>query len=185
MFKPLLGKMDAGIGLGDSCIGKLSNRDLYRGIGSPVAKGMGGLFYIRQSRSGVTPDKQDNKDSADNMGTSKENAVNTQVPGVRVWPNAMGYLVSLYNPGDYGRAILTAITCPYMLFVPLFYPQCNWWKIITPAGSTHVLDPAIHTVEEHSDGTISVTPGIVTSMWRGTLVKGVFTATTKSVAKAY
>jgi hypothetical protein len=49
------------------------------------------------------------------------------------------------------------------------------WSVKAPDGSGCSLDPNIHHVTEHPDGTISVSPSIITSTWHGWLKKGVWT----------
>jgi hypothetical protein len=73
----------------------------------------------------------------------------------------------LRDPGDYGRINRTleqVWNCEHQL----------WWQVKAPDGSMCSLNPAIHTVVEHEDGTITVTPSIVTSTWHGWLEKGVW-----------
>jgi hypothetical protein len=55
-------------------------------------------------------------------------------------------------------------------------PRGNgWWYIVDPTGGAGALDPAIHTITEHEDGTVSVTPSIVAPLgWHGFLNHGVW-----------
>lgn len=91
--------------------------------------------------------------------------------GRRVMPDAAGYLKadSMREPGSYGRATFD--------FAAKFGPGAarhNWWDVRAPDGSTCALNPAIHTVTEHEDGTITAHPSIVTSTWHGWLERGVW-----------
>lgn len=77
--------------------------------------------------------------------------------GRRVMPDAAGYLKadSMREPGSYGRATFD--------FAAQFGPGAarhNWWDVRAPDGSTCVLNPSVHTVTEHEDGTITVHPSI-------------------------
>ena len=87
--------------------------------------------------------------------------------GRRVMPNADGFVKSatVSDPGSYGRS--TA------LFRGSETSQ-NWWQVTAPDGSGCTLNPSIHTVTEHEDGTITVHPSIVTSTWHGWLERGVW-----------
>lgn len=85
--------------------------------------------------------------------------------GRRVHCTPEGYLKGLGEPGDYGRA-----TSEWAKK----YPQQGWWNVVAPDGSACSLNPAIHTVTEHDDGTISVQPSIVTTTWHGWLERGVW-----------
>lgn len=50
------------------------------------------------------------------------------------------------------------------------------WLVIAPDGSMCSLGAVSpHTVTEHEDGTITVTPSIVTNTWHGFLQAGVWT----------
>lgn len=70
--------------------------------------------------------------------------------GRRVMPDAEGWLPN-FEPGDYGRATAPDIkpTSPN-----------SWWQVCAPDGSQGSLDPKIHTVTEHEDGTITVSPSL-------------------------
>ena len=90
--------------------------------------------------------------------------------GTRVHPNAEGWLVpaEIDKPACYGRA-----TAPDARPV-----QC-WWQITAPDGKVGSLNPAVHTVTEHEDGTITVRPSLDFSKrpgggWHGWLEHGVF-----------
>ena len=87
--------------------------------------------------------------------------------GRRVSADENGYLRGLNQPGDYGRVALTLDD------VHGFERQL-WWQVIAPDGSMCSLNPAIHEVTEHDDGSISVHPSIVTATWHGWLKNGVW-----------
>ena len=89
--------------------------------------------------------------------------------GRRVKTNAKGLLRDLSRPGDYGRINRT--------LAQVFGIEAQlYWNVIAPDGSSCKLAPAIHRVDEHPDGTITVYPSIVTSSWHGWLVGGVWSA---------
>jgi hypothetical protein len=69
--------------------------------------------------------------------------------------------------GDYGRIGRT-------LEQVYGFEQQLWWQVYAPDGSCCSLNPAIHSVTEHEDGTITVQPSIVTSTWHGWLERGVW-----------
>lgn len=54
------------------------------------------------------------------------------------------------------------------------HPRQHHWQVTTPNGDQCSLNPKIHTVVEHEDGTITVHPSIVTSRWHGWLERGVW-----------
>ena len=87
-------------------------------------------------------------------------------PGTRLQPKPDGFLnaADIWEPAVYGRAEVERYRNT---------PAC-WWHICAPDGSACSLNPKIHTVTEHEDGTITVRPSIVTSTWHGWLTKGVF-----------
>jgi hypothetical protein len=89
------------------------------------------------------------------------------IKGTRVFPNALGFIEPIALPGDYGRLTLS------LSQVHGFADQL-WWQVRAPDGSTCKLDPSVHTVTEHEDGTITVMPSIVTSTWHGWLTNGYF-----------
>lgn len=74
------------------------------------------------------------------------------------------------QPGDYGRV---SGTKPDMVSQEIWNMQCRW-QVKAPDGSVASLNPLIHTVTEHADGTITVEPSIVTSTWHGWLRAGVW-----------
>lgn len=91
--------------------------------------------------------------------------------GTRVQPKADGWLDprEINMPARYGRA--TALRAIGM--------RVGWWEVTTPDGSLGSLNPDIHQVEEHDDGTITVTPSLDMSKrkpggWHGWLRRGVF-----------
>jgi len=70
-------------------------------------------------------------------------------------------------PGAYGRVSRTleqVFNCERQL----------WWNVCAPDGSSCTLNPAIHTITEHEDGTITVMPSIVTTTWHGWLNRGIW-----------
>ena len=89
--------------------------------------------------------------------------------GRRVMPNADGWLPD-FQPGDYGRATS-----------PLIHPGSlvGAWNVCTPDGHHGTLSPELHQVEEHEDGTITVTPSIdmskrIKGAYHGYLRRGVW-----------
>ena len=93
--------------------------------------------------------------------------------GTRVHSDERGFLNSeaMRQPGAYGR-----VTSAYVKL----HPRMGHWQVTAPDGSAGSLNPAIHRVIEHDDGTITVTPSIDYSMapwfgFHGWLTKGVFT----------
>lgn len=87
------------------------------------------------------------------------------VPGNRIRCSPEGYLRGFGTPGDYGRATSALVKR---------FPEQGWWNVVAPDGSSCRLNPAIHTVTEHDDGTITVYPSIVTSTWHGWLERGMW-----------
>lgn len=71
--------------------------------------------------------------------------------GVRVYPNEDGWLepAEIDRPARYGRATS-----------PAARGGAGWWQVTTPDGSVGCLNPAVHSIEEHEDGTITVTPSL-------------------------
>jgi hypothetical protein len=56
----------------------------------------------------------------------------------------------------------------------------GWWYCIAPTGHQGAIGPPVHTVVEHEDGTISVTPSLVFDTvpekgYHGHLTGGVWT----------
>lgn len=92
--------------------------------------------------------------------------------GHRVQPNAKGLLDpgAMDKPGAYGRITADIVKA---------HPRQGQWQVTCPDGSQCSLNPDVHTVTEHEDGTISVHPSIDLSDlpwngWHGWLKKGVF-----------
>lgn len=89
--------------------------------------------------------------------------------GRRVMPNEDGWLTrEADEPATYGRATSPRAT-----------GRIGWWQVAAPDGSVGSLNPAIHTIEEHEDGTITVSPSLDYSKrkaggWHGWLKRGVF-----------
>lgn len=75
----------------------------------------------------------------------------TEMQGVRVYPNADGWLDpnEISKPGAYGK-----------VDAKHGGSRVSWWQVTAPDGHAGCLDPKIHTVVEHDDGTITVTPSI-------------------------
>ena len=92
------------------------------------------------------------------------------VVGRRVHCNQEGYLSEEINkPATYGRASAERVRGT----------RVGWWQVTTPDGHVGGLNPEVHTVTEHADGTITVTPSIDMSQrhpggWHGWLTQGVF-----------
>lgn len=91
--------------------------------------------------------------------------------GTRVYPKADGFLdvVKINTPAHYGRATNRTVVGN----------RAGWWQITTPDDCQISLNPQVHTVTEHEDGTISVRPSIDNSKmykggWHGWLIRGVF-----------
>lgn len=72
--------------------------------------------------------------------------------GKRIYPDAAD-LHWLPEPGEYGR-----------------HPATGTWYARTPNG--HAVDLRKHSVVEHDDGTITVSPSILVSDWSGPLWHG-------------
>lgn len=94
-----------------------------------------------------------------------------EVTGIRVMPNDKGWLDprEIDKPARYGRATAAAAQGK----------RPGFWQVTAPDGLVGAIDPSIHTVVEHEDGTITVTPSIDFSKrrpgaWHGWLTKGVF-----------
>ena len=91
--------------------------------------------------------------------------------GQRVMPNADGYLdpAEINKPACYGRATAERVR----------ETRSGWWEVTTPDGHVGSLNPQVHNVVEHEDGTITVTPSLDMSKrhpggWHGYLTRGVF-----------
>jgi hypothetical protein len=92
----------------------------------------------------------------------------TTVQGVRVYPDAHGWLdgSEIDKPARYGRA--TAVV-----------GRLAWWQVTAPDGSVGSVNPSVHQVVEHDDGTITVSPSLNfaarrAGAWHGWLRRGVF-----------
>ena len=74
--------------------------------------------------------------------------------GVRVMPDENGFLdpVAMRQPGAYGRC--TAYDRKYP-GSPL-----TFFEVTAPNGDCCCLDPKVHQIIEHDDGTITVNPSI-------------------------
>ena len=90
--------------------------------------------------------------------------------GRRIWPDAAGWLpvAELHEPATYGRATN-----------PQAKGRAGWWNVTCPDGRGGTLNPDVHAITEHEDGTISVHPSIdlsqrIPSGWHGWLERGVF-----------
>jgi hypothetical protein len=95
----------------------------------------------------------------------------TDMPGTRVLPDADGWLdpAEINRPGCYGRA-----TNPRVIG-----RRTGWWEVTTPDGHLCSLNTDVHTVVEHEDGTVTVTPSLDMSQrhpggWHGWLTRGHF-----------
>jgi hypothetical protein len=91
-----------------------------------------------------------------------------EVVGKRIPLDNQGYFIhSEIEPGSYGRINRTVEQVHG-------FEHHLWWQVHAPDGSCCSLNPDIHTVTEHSDGTISVHPSIITSTWHGWLKRGIW-----------
>lgn len=97
--------------------------------------------------------------------------VMSEIQGARVMPNSDGWLDQneMAKPGSYGHATNDRVKDT----------RVGWWEVTAPDGSMGSLDPAVHTITEHEDGTITVTPSLDFSKrkpggWHGYLTRGVF-----------
>lgn len=91
--------------------------------------------------------------------------------GLRVMPNTEGYLdpAEIDQPARYGRATAERVR----------ETRAGWWQVTTPDRHVGSLNPQVHHVVEHEDGTITVTPSIdmskrVPGAWHGYLTRGIF-----------
>lgn len=87
--------------------------------------------------------------------------------GRRVMPDAEGWLPPNLQPGEYGHASEERAKLED-------WPRLAWWQICCPDGSVGTLNPNVHTITEHEDGTITVSPSIVSVSWHGWLKQGVW-----------
>jgi hypothetical protein len=93
------------------------------------------------------------------------------VIGARVFPNADGWLdpAEIYKPARYGRCVAPRTEGS----------RTGWWQVTAPDGHVGSLDPSVHSIVEHEDGTITVSPSLDFSKrtpgaWHGWLRHGVF-----------
>lgn len=91
--------------------------------------------------------------------------------GRRIPADASGFIKAntMEIPGSYGK--------PTFDFVAKYgagLARNGWWDIRCPDGSSCLIDPTIHTVTEHEDGTITLFPSLVTPTWHGWLEHGVW-----------
>jgi len=89
--------------------------------------------------------------------------------GRRVQPNADGWIPNDLQPGDYGQSIHPRA----------IGTRVGWWQCCAPDGSQGSISPDVHTVVEHEDGTITVSPSLDFSKrragaWHGWLERGVW-----------
>lgn len=91
--------------------------------------------------------------------------------GARVHANSDGWLDAeeIDKPARYGRATNPKVQGG----------RAGWWQVSAPDGSLGALNPSIHTIVEHEDGTITVSPSLDWSQrkiggWHGWLRRGVF-----------
>lgn len=82
--------------------------------------------------------------------------------GRRVLTSVDGWLPPLER-GDYGRVTNGSVDPN---------TSVGWWQVRAPDGSAVCLNPKIHMIIEHPDGSISVRPSIVTHSWHGWLDEG-------------
>lgn len=94
-----------------------------------------------------------------------------KVQGQRVMPNDDGYLdpAEINKPARYGRATAERVRDS----------RAGWWEVTTPDGHVGSLNPEVHKIEEHDDGTITVSPSLDMSKrhpggWHGYLRRGIF-----------
>jgi len=92
--------------------------------------------------------------------------------GRRVYCDEQGHLPNPFEVGDYGRA--TWRDTEEGTTGPVLGWPCTWWCLKAPDGSEGSLNPSIHAVTEHADGTLTVSPSIVTKTWHGWLKAGVW-----------
>jgi hypothetical protein len=97
--------------------------------------------------------------------------MSAEVVGARVYPEENGYLDAgkINRPATYGRATAERV----------LGTRAGWWQVAAPDGSIGALNPGIHQIAEHEDGTITVTPSLDFSKrregaWHGWLTRGVF-----------
>jgi hypothetical protein len=105
------------------------------------------------------------------------------VIGRRVYPTAEGWLDNseMSAPGSYGRVDIDKIMASSAAAGHPLKPGHPWthWEVTAPDGHGGRLDPSIHTITEHEDGTITVSPSIdfskrVAGGFHGYLQRGVW-----------
>lgn len=85
--------------------------------------------------------------------------------GRRVYTDHDGKLRDLCRPGDYAKV--------QKVYGGNEGSNILRWDCIAPDGSKFTMNPKIYRIEEHEDASISViVPSIVTTSWRGTIIKG-------------
>lgn len=89
--------------------------------------------------------------------------------GRRLQTDSEGWLPPNFEPGDYGRC-----THPDAIG-----NRIGWWQVCAPDGSNGSISPEKHTVVEHEDRTITVSPSLDFSQrragaWHGWLERGVW-----------
>lgn len=94
-----------------------------------------------------------------------------RIMGTRIYPGSDGYLeqAAINQPATFGRSTNPRVAAG----------RAGWWQVTTPDGCIGSLNPAIHSIVEHADGTITVTPSIDMSQkrpggWHGWLTNGEF-----------
>lgn len=99
--------------------------------------------------------------------------MSTTMQGTRVLPDEHGWLddKAMLKPGAYGQATNPRVVAS----------GAGYWQITTPDGHVGSLNPDLHTVIEHEDGTITVSPSIDMSKrtpgaYHGWLRNGVWTS---------
>lgn len=104
-----------------------------------------------------------------------------EIVGRRVMPLESGWLPPNLQPGDYGRVDVPKLLAAMEAKGYPLSPDHPWthWECCAPDGMGGRLDPSIHNVVEHEDGTITVTPSIDFSKrkpggWHGYLTRGVW-----------
>ncbi len=96
--------------------------------------------------------------------------------GRRIYPDENGWLRQAFDPGDYGCAKPLRMADGS----PLGAEWPSYWQLMAPNGHSCSLDPKIHTVVEHEDGSITVSPSIRflnqggLDWWHGFLERGVW-----------
>lgn len=105
--------------------------------------------------------------------------------GHRVRPKEDGFLdqSAMSQPGAYGRVDVVRVLATMQARgypIKADHPWCDW-EVCAPDGHSGRLSPKIHTVVEHEDGTITVSPSIDFSKttpgaFHGWLRRGVWTS---------